>query len=82
MTIEHQRLSRQCEEILSRLQSGKVSNRELSKIALKYTGRISDLRKAGHSIECISHNRATGETWYQLHQSGPDPVPYWANYEA
>lgn len=37
-------------QILDRLRRGPVTNRELSEISLKYTGRISDLRKSGWVI--------------------------------
>ncbi len=46
------RLSRQCQQILTRLQAGPATNAQLSEISLKYTGRISDLRAAGYTIEC------------------------------
>jgi len=54
---------------LARLQQGRASNRELAAIALKYTGRISDLRKpsaGGHKIVVVERNRETGLTWYEL----------------
>ena len=42
--------------IFLRLQQGPATNRELSEISLKYTSRISDVRKwlepAGYTIEC------------------------------
>ena len=47
------RLSRQCVEILERLKSGPATNGALSRCALKYTGRISDLRAAGYDIRII-----------------------------
>lgn len=46
------RLSRQCEAILERLQRGPATSAELAELALKYSGRISDLRRAGHKIQC------------------------------
>lgn len=61
-----QRLAAQNATILSMLEHGDVSNRQLASVALKYTSRISDLRKAGHNIRLLRHNRATGETWYRL----------------
>lgn len=45
---EKPRLSRQCRMILERLQLGPATNRELAELALKYTGRISDLRASGY----------------------------------
>ena len=60
------RLSRQCRAILTRLQQGPASNRDLAAICLKYTGRISDLRKAGYNVECYDQDRATGLSWYRL----------------
>jgi len=67
------RLSRQCVAILERLRQGKASNHELARIALKYTGRLSDLRKAGHAIECFNQDHASGVAWYRLieHTSHP-----------
>lgn len=53
-------------KILTRLEQGPVSNRELAAISLKYTGRISDLRMNGYVIECFDHNRETGEAWYRF----------------
>ena len=46
------RLTGQNEAILARLRRGSVTNKELSKIALKYTSRISDLREHGYTIDC------------------------------
>ena len=60
------RLNAQCQRILERLRQGRVSNRELSAIALKYTGRVSELRQAGHSVKVVERNRETGLTWYEL----------------
>src|SRR5580698_4926077 len=48
---EVKRLSRQCVAILERLQRGPATNRELSELSLKYTGRISELRQAGYNIK-------------------------------
>lgn len=64
-TVETPRLSRQCEEILTLLKAGPVSNRALSGIALKYTSRISDLRAAGYNIQARV-DRVTGLTMYHL----------------
>lgn len=49
------RLENQCKKILvlfkARGNQG-ITNAELSRIALKYTSRISDLRGLGHDIRC------------------------------
>lgn len=50
--VKEKRLSNQCQRILERLQKGPATNVELAAISLKYTSRISDLRKLGHVIEC------------------------------
>ena len=60
------RLSSQCYAILSRLREGPATNRELAAIALKYSGRISDLRVAGYAITVVSHDHATGLVTYRL----------------
>ncbi|MBU6429253.1 MAG: hypothetical protein KGR26_09605 [Cyanobacteria bacterium REEB65] len=60
------RLSRQCRAILDRLRAGPASNDELSRLARKYTGRISDIRKAGFVVECFDQDHASGRTWYRL----------------
>jgi Helix-turn-helix domain len=61
------RLNSQCKRILRLLcRQGRVSNGRLSRIALKYTGRISDLRAAGHKIEC--QRAQGGKTWYSLRE--------------
>ena len=66
IAVEGKRLSRQCQAILERLQAGRASNDELSRIARKYTGRISDLRAAGHKVKLVERNHETGLTWYEL----------------
>ena len=60
------RLSAQCQRILERLRQGPATNRELARIALKYTSRISDLRAAGHRIDRLDYDPRTGECWYRL----------------
>lgn len=60
------RLSAQCQTILARLQSGPATNTELAAIALKYTSRISDLRKAGYSV--TNKRQSGGVTVYTLGQ--------------
>ena len=67
---ERPRLSRQCQAILERLQHGPATNRELAGLALKYSGRISDLRKAGHDVRVWSHEHRTGLVVYGI---GPPP---------
>lgn len=64
--VEKFRLSRQCQAILTRLQAGRASNRELSQLALKYTGRISELREAGWNVQMVEEDRASGLNWYAL----------------
>ena len=63
---EKVRLSRQNQLILNRLLEGPTTNDELHNIALKYTSRISDLRKLGYDIKCYDQNKTTGLTWYRL----------------
>lgn len=45
------RLSNQCQEILAALKQGPKTNAELAGIALKYTSRLSDIRRAGYKIK-------------------------------
>lgn len=55
------RLENQCRTILALLrQRGNqgATNSELSRIALKYTSRISDLRDMGHDIRCRAEGNA------------------------
>jgi hypothetical protein len=50
------RLETQCRKILALLKergNKGVTNAELSRMALKYTSRISDLRDAGHDVRCF-----------------------------
>jgi hypothetical protein len=60
------RLSRQCLAILKRLREGPATSAELAGIALKYTGRISDLRRNGFAI---SSKRDGGGFLYTLLES-------------
>lgn len=60
------RLSPQCHRILARLRAGPASNTALADIALKYTGRISEIRGAGHVVEVFDQDRRTGVCWYRL----------------
>ena len=63
-------MSRQCSVILARLQNRLVSNEELSGIALKYTSRISDLRKREYDIRVVRRDYGTGLVWYGLFVNG------------
>lgn len=65
---EHRRLSSQSLRILHRLQQGPATARELSVLSLKYTSRVSDLRKAGYVVQC-EHDTATGRSVYRLEQA-------------
>jgi hypothetical protein len=49
---DERRLSGQNATILHLLRQGSCTNVELSRVSLKYTSRISDLRAAGHRIVC------------------------------
>lgn len=60
------RLSRQNAAILARLERGPATNDELSRIARKYTGRLSELRKAGYNVRPVEQNHATGLVVYRL----------------
>lgn len=71
-----QRLTRQGKLIIERLRQGRASNQELCAIALKFTGRISDLRRDGWLIDLVEHNQATGEAWYVLSQPWPELKTY------
>ena len=64
--VERQRLSRQCREILERLQRGPASSAELNRIAFRYSARIHELRKAGYEIRLTDHDHESGVTWYAL----------------
>jgi len=59
------RLSAQCQRILSRLQQGRATRRELTEIGLNATARISDLRAAGYDIRVVERH-ASGRTVYEL----------------
>lgn len=58
----------QKERILARLKRGPATNAELAAIALKYTGRLSDLRADGYEIRAAKQ-ADTGVTVYRLKQS-------------
>lgn len=68
--IEWPRLSQQCEAIFDVLRRGPATNSELAQISLKYTGRISEIRRAlrpiGLSVEVTQRDRTTGLTVYEL----------------
>jgi hypothetical protein len=63
---EVKRLSTQNAQILARLTRGPATNKELSGLSLKYTSRISDLRKAGYQVAVTDHDRGSGRTVYAL----------------
>lgn len=71
--VERRRLNAQAERIFNRLEQSPATNAELSRYALSYTRRISDLREAGHVINIIDRDYTTGLVWYAL---GDDPSPY------
>jgi len=48
---ERPRLSKQCKIVLDRLRSGPATNYDLAAIALKYSARISDIRRAGIAVQ-------------------------------
>lgn len=60
------RTQAQADQILSLLRTRRASNVELAAISLKYTSRISDLRKRGYVIVNEDHDRATGLSFYRL----------------
>lgn len=64
---EQQRLRGQNQRILALLQCGPQSNRRLAEVSLKYTSRISDLRKAGYVIRCERY--PDGVAFYLLEQA-------------
>jgi hypothetical protein len=64
------RLENQCRTILALLRergNQGVTNAELSRIALKYTSRISDLRDSGHDVRCFMEG---GGGVYRYHYFG------------
>ena len=67
---ERPRLTGQNLAILERLERGPATNRELAKISLKYTSRVSDLRAAGYSVVVVDRDRTTGMTMYELMKKG------------
>jgi len=63
---ELRRLSGQNGDILARLQHGPATNFELAQLSIKYTSRISDLRKAGYDVKVIERDYTSGMTLYKL----------------
>lgn len=67
---ESPRLTGQNLAIYRRLLEGPASNKELSSISLKYTSRISDVRKVvrkrGWDVICYSRDYENGTAWYAL----------------
>jgi DNA-binding CsgD family transcriptional regulator len=59
------RLTDQCNRILEILRNGRATNKELAAVAMKYTSRISDLRKNGHDVRMVER-REGGITVYEL----------------
>jgi hypothetical protein len=70
--FEADRLAAQSTRILARLQQGITDTRELADIALKYSSRVSELRKVGYVIKVIETDYETGLRLYRLFS-----VPYW-----
>ena len=58
------RLSGQNRKILDLLMQGQATGRQIQAIGMKYTSRISDLRKAGCVIDCLE--RPDGNSLYTL----------------
>lgn len=52
--VDRPRLNKQCQAILERLKRGPAINEELSRMSLKYTSRLSDIRKAGYTVQAES----------------------------
>lgn len=50
----------QCREILDRLRKGPASSTDLAYYSLKYTARVSDLRRRGYTIKATR----SGEVWW------------------
>lgn len=63
---ERKRLTGQNLAILDALKRGPMRNTDLALIALKYTSRLSDIRKAGYEVRIKSHDRQTGVVVYEL----------------
>ena len=64
---DERRLSKQNRAILARLREGPANNSELAAFALKYTSRVSDLRKHGYAVKCYKkRGDESGVRWYRL----------------
>lgn len=63
---ERPRLSNQCRQILTALQAGDRSNRELAGITHRFSARIYDLRKHGYTIREVHKDTTTGLRIYRL----------------
>lgn len=63
---EKRRFSQQATRLLERLQLGPATNAELSQIALRFSARFHELRKAGHQIILIARDTKTGVNTYSL----------------
>ncbi|OGO09275.1 MAG: hypothetical protein A2Y61_05375 [Chloroflexi bacterium RBG_13_60_13] len=72
LRAERARLGGQCALILGMLQTGRRTNTDLSRHALKYGGRISELRKKGHDVRVVERNYETGLTVYALFVDGQE----------
>lgn len=60
------RLNRQQTAIIDRLRQGPATNAELVQIAIRFTARIHELRKAGHDIRIVRQDRDSGLVWYEM----------------
>ena len=60
------RLNRQQAAIVDRLRQGPATNAELVQIAIRFTARIHELRKAGHDIQIVRQDRDSGLVWYEI----------------
>ena len=60
------RLNRQQAAIIDRLKQGPATNAELVQIAIRFTARIHELRKAGHDIRIVRQDRDSGLVWYEM----------------
>jgi len=61
----------QVHKILERLRRGPATNVELAELAIKYSGRVSDLRALGYNIQCVNQNEH-GVTTYVLVEEPSD----------
>jgi len=63
---EAPRLSRQSQAVLDFLRGGGAWNHELAHIAIRYSARIHDLRRAGYVIRIVERNHENGAVRYRL----------------